>query len=494
MRSKPLSTLDPAEGALLSQVVVRLVRPEEQSRWDQLMTQHHYLQNANLVGERLCYVVEHQDRWLGLLGWSAAAYHIRARDQWIGWNSNQRRARLPLVANNARFCMLTQPGEYPNLATRALALNTARLSGDWLAVYGHPIVLVESFVDTQLFRGTAYKAAGWQALGYSSGFKRVAQDFYEVHERPKQLYVRELIKHAARKLRQRALPEALQGYEQKIALSCQVPQEQLSSLWDVLHRSVPESRKDKGLRHKQATVLTITFAYLLSGGQGGHRAVASFGRDLSPTQRAAVRCWFNRKERTYDPPTENCVYRVLKAVPVLEFQQALWAWQQLRHGGQDGSVVVLDGKALRGSQGTQLVAAVNAGSGRTLGVQAVADKSNEIPAGQTLLERLELDGTIALMDALHTQVQTAHGVVQEGGGDFVLFVKGNQAGLLKQAQLFLPEDFSPSTAPGRTGSRPDRMAGHQSRATNTRADGLSPCRPVGAPGAHSPVEPRSAGS
>jgi len=110
--------------------------------------------------------------------------------------------------------------------------------------------------------------------------------------------------------------------------------------------------------------------------------------------------------------------------------------------------VVLDGKALRGSQGTQLVGVINAQSGRTLGIQAVADKSNEIPAGQSLLDRLELDGTIALMDAMHTQVQTARAIVQEGGGDFVLFVKGNQSGLLAQAKHFLPEDFSPSTVAG----------------------------------------------
>jgi hypothetical protein len=132
----------------------------------------------------------------------------------------------------------------------------------------------------------------------------------------------------------------------------------------------------------------------------------------------------------------------------MEFQQALWLWQHARHGAQDGSVVVLDGKALRGSQGTQLVGAINAQSGRTLGIEAVRDKSNEIPAAQTLLGRLELDGAIALMDALNTQRQTARSIVQEGGGDFVLFVKGNQAGLLAQAQHFLPEDFSPSTAAG----------------------------------------------
>jgi predicted transposase YbfD/YdcC len=75
----------------------------------------------------------------------------------------------------------------------------------------------------------------------------------------------------------------------------------------------------------------------------------------------------------------------------------------------------LEGKALRGSGTTQLVGAINAASGRTLGVEPVADKSNEIPAGQRLLDRLDLDGTIGLMDALHTQVETARVIVQEDG-------------------------------------------------------------------------------
>jgi hypothetical protein len=413
-----------------------------------LVSEHHYLHSAVMVGERLCYVAEHRGEWLALLGWAAAAYRVRARDVWIGWNDNQRRGRLVLVANNARFCLLAAAGRYPNLASRVLSLNLGRLSADWQAAYGHPIVLVESFVDRQLFRATAYKAGGWQAVGLSSGFKRVAEDFYELHERPKELYVRELVKHAGRKLRSRHLPEALRAYEREIEPACLMAQEELGSFRQVMQQQVPESRRRRGLRHRQATVLTLCFAYLLSGGEGGHRAVATFGRDLTPTQRAAVGCWFNRRTRTYEPPTENAIYRVLKAVPVLAFQQAVWRWQRARHGGQDGLEVVLDGKALRGSQGTQLVGAINARSGRTLGVERVDNKSNEIPAGQTLLDRLELDGAIALMDALHTQVQTAHTIVQEAGGDFVLFVKGNQSGLLKQAQHFLPEDFSPSTAAG----------------------------------------------
>jgi len=264
----------------------------------------------------------------------------------------------------------------------------------------------------------------------------VAQDFYEAHDRPKQLFVRELRPHAARGLRGRQLPAAWGAQEQPVDRRCLLPGQELLSLWKVLHQQVPESRQAQGLRHRQATVLAITFAFLLGGGQGGHRALALFAQDLTRQQRASLRCWFNPRTRCYDVPTENCFYRVLKAVPVLAFQQALWAWQKARLGAADGGVVVLDGKALRGSGPTQLVGAVNVASGRTLGVEPVADKSHEIPAGQTLLDRLDLDGTIALMDALHTQVKTARVIVQEGGGDYVLVVKGNQGDLQKQHGLF----------------------------------------------------------
>lgn len=479
MSKKQLVLTDPAEAAVVDEIQVRLVRPEEEVEWNRLMVENHYLKSAQMVGEQLRYVAEYQGRWMALLGWSAAAYHLKGREGWIGWDDNQRRARLHLVANNARFCRLEAARPYPNLATRALGLNLQRLSSDWQEKYGHPIVVVESFVDLEWFQGTAYKATGWEALGCTAQFRRVQEDFYQAHDRPKQLFVRELVKHAARGLRARQLPEGWGAEEREIERRCALDREGLRSLWEVLHQELPESRDAHGLRHRQATVLAITFAFLWSGGQGGYRAAALFAQDLSPTQRADLRCWFNRRTREYDVPTEDCFYRVLKAVPILAFQQVLWQWQKARHGSADGGVVVLDGKALRGSGKTQLVGAINAASGRTLGVETVANKSNEIPAGQTLLDRLDLDGTIALMDAMHTQVETAKGIVPEGGGDFVLFVKGNQETLQKQASHFLPEDFSPSAHECRAEPRPDRMARHRGPGGHPSPDGLSARGPGG---------------
>jgi len=437
--------LDPEEQAVLAQVRVRLITPEEQARWEDLIATRHYLKNATLVGEQLRYVVtDDHGQWLALLGWSAAAYHLKGRDTWIGWSNEQRRRRLHLLANNARFLLLTEPSQLPNLASRALALCCDRLAADWQTAYGHPILVVESFVDAQLFRGTAYKAAGWHALGATAGFTRMSEDFYVAHDRPKTLYVRLLHKRAAQWLRRPQLPAALAPHERDVQPRCRQSAAELGSLWEHLHRSVPETRAAKGRRHTQATVLAMTIAWLLTGQRGGHRAIALFADHLTQAQRARLRCWRHPRTKEYEVPAENCFYRVLSAVPVRELGQALVQWQQLRHGTHDGRVIALDGKTLRGSHSTHLVGALNLGSQRWLDIERVPDKTNEIPAAQTLIDRLDLDDKIAVLDALHTQIETARAIVQQQGGNYVLCIKGNQPGLQRQAQTLLPVSFPPS--------------------------------------------------
>jgi len=367
-------------------VRVRLITPEEQPRRDELIASRHNLKNATLVGEQLRYVFsDPNDQWLALPGWNAAAYHLKGRDSWLGWSDEQRRRRLHLLAHNARFLLLTAPGPLPNLASRALTLCCARLCEDWLATYGHPVLVVESFVDAQLFRGTAHKAAGWHALGATAGLTRVSEDFYVAHDRPKTLYVRRLYKRAAQWLRRPQLPEALAPYEREVKPRCGQSAAELGSLWEHLHRSVPETRAAKGLRHKQATVLAITIAWLLTGQRGGHRAIALFAQSLTQAQRVRLRCWRNPKTREYEVPAENCIYSVPTAVPVRELGRALVQWQQCRHGAHDGPVIALDGKTLKGSHSTHLVGALNLQSQRWLDLERVPDKTNEISAAQTLL-------------------------------------------------------------------------------------------------------------
>ena len=91
---------------LLDGVQVRLLAPEERDRFDQLLVAQHYLKSAALVGEQLRYVAEYQGQWVALLAWCAGAYHLKARETWIGWSPPQKKRRRPLVVNHSRFLVL----------------------------------------------------------------------------------------------------------------------------------------------------------------------------------------------------------------------------------------------------------------------------------------------------------------------------------------------------------------------------------------------------
>lgn len=81
------------------------------------------------------------------------------------------------MAQNSRFLILPATGRWPNLASRILKLVCDRLPEDWRRHFGHPVLLAETFVDPQRFRGTCYKAAGGLALGQTKGFERCGQDY-----------------------------------------------------------------------------------------------------------------------------------------------------------------------------------------------------------------------------------------------------------------------------------------------------------------------------
>ena len=155
MKTKHCGQVTASEQEVLDGIELRLIESNEQERFDHLIEEHHYLHTAEWVGARLFYVAEYKGQWLALLAWTAAAHRLKGREAWIGWDEKQRRRRLSLVANNARFLILPD-GHYPNLASRVMGLCLKRLSADWQARYAHPIVVVESFVDGQLFRGTSY--------------------------------------------------------------------------------------------------------------------------------------------------------------------------------------------------------------------------------------------------------------------------------------------------------------------------------------------------
>ena len=160
-----------AELDALSPLRVERVGPgSPQSRLFQgLLQRYHYLGNGPGVGEKLNYLVwAGQSRPLACLSFGAAAWRCEPRDAFIGWSDEARQRHLRFLSNNTRFLILPWVGA-GQLASHLLGLITRRLSGDWQEKYGHPLHLVETFVERERFAGTDYQAAGWIALGATTG-------------------------------------------------------------------------------------------------------------------------------------------------------------------------------------------------------------------------------------------------------------------------------------------------------------------------------------
>ena len=139
-----------------------------------LVSEHHYLGYTQPVGEHLKYIAFSHDRPIACLAWGSAPWYIGVRDRFIGWPKEIRQKNLHLIANNTRFLIL--PWLYVScLASYLLALNRRCLSQDWQRLYHHPVYLVESFVDTELYSGTCYQADNWICVGETTGLGKLSK-------------------------------------------------------------------------------------------------------------------------------------------------------------------------------------------------------------------------------------------------------------------------------------------------------------------------------
>ncbi len=302
------------------------MQPEERKRFDQLMREQHYLGNARLVGEQVRYVAEYQGQWVGLVAWSAGAYGLKLREDWIGWNRSQKKRRLSLVANNSRFLIL-EDWHMPNLASRLMKLCLQRLSQDWTDLYGHGVLVAESFVDPQQFLGTCYKASGWTLLGQTQGCRRSREGFYFVHDQPKQLWVRELSPGARTVLCGRHAPEALRNVAATHAPDCWQTPEELQQM-----RLYCEGRTDwrkRKLNFPLSSLIAVSLSAMLCKVPLGQQDLAAFAAELTVDQMAALRFprdWTSQARR-YRTPSATSFYRLLIHLNARQLEAVLLEWQ-----------------------------------------------------------------------------------------------------------------------------------------------------------------------
>lgn len=410
-----------------------------------LLAKHHYLGDVRAVGEQLFYAItDALGDWLGVLVFCAASRRLRARDQWISWTEEQRRRRLPLVVNNCRFLLLPHK-TFPNLGSRSLRLVLDQLSADWQARYGHPVVLVETFVDPEQFCGTVYSANGWQELGATDGFGRVRRDFYVPHHKPKRLFARELCRKARRSLAADKLKPSLALVEARTSPRSTQSSAQIRSLVQHL-KSLPDYRKRIGIYPLWSLVATCVLAHLC-GAPRGQKDLAKFAKGLSQAQRRALGIR-PQDEGNYPAPSQPTFCRMMEHIDDEALERIfLQVQEQIRGPAPADELIVLDGKQPRHGGGHSVLTAVTVPSQHYLGSAMLDQKTNEIPVARELFKKLDLDGRKVSLDALHTQDQTARELVLEHGADYLLTVKDNQPTLranIEKLVTALPADFSPS--------------------------------------------------
>jgi len=213
---------------------------------------------------------------------------------------------------------------------------------------------------------------------------------------------------------------------------------------------IPEWRSRK-VSHSLSSLVAVTVCALMCKVCLGQRDLAAFARQLTREQMKALRFprdWSSRIHR-YTPPSESTFARMLRHLDSQALQRALLRWLDHLLGKRNpvGDQVSVDGKELLNSQGVKVASAYSVRQGRWLGSEAVAEGSNEIPAVQAVLRRVDLEGSLVTADALNTQSETARIVVQEKGGDYLFTVKANQPGVVKNVQQLyrsLSCAFSPS--------------------------------------------------
>lgn len=147
-------------------------KDEHKTLFHTLLALYHYLGFPRMAGENVKYIVfDRNDNPLACLLFGSPAWKVAPRDSFIGWNIPDRKQYLHLIANNLRFLILPWVC-VPHLASHVLGLIARRIRNDFVHKYGHPVYLLETFVERERFQGTCYKAANWQLVGQTKGRTR----------------------------------------------------------------------------------------------------------------------------------------------------------------------------------------------------------------------------------------------------------------------------------------------------------------------------------
>jgi hypothetical protein len=186
-------------------VVLEPVRSgEERLLFRELVGRYHYLGHRVPFGAHLrylAYVSKPERQIVGCLQFSSPAWRMAARERWIGWDEAARKRNLQKVVSNSRFLIVPWV-RIRNLASSILSLAAHRIRGDWRDRYATDLLLAETLVDSERFRGSCYRAANWIHLGSTTGRGRMDREHRREDLTPKAVFIYPLVKDARRQLQE----------------------------------------------------------------------------------------------------------------------------------------------------------------------------------------------------------------------------------------------------------------------------------------------------
>lgn len=447
------------------------ILPGDAGRFDAELDEHHWL-GHRMVGETMRYVaIDASGEWVALVGFASPALSCGPRDRFIGWSQEIQMRRLRFIASNQRFCILPA-GRRKNTASAVMSRALKRLSADWVESWGHPVLLVETFVDPSCHIGTCYGASSFLRLGETAGYGRRSGRYVE-HHQIKHVYVRALHRRSIEALAGTFEHPLLFPNPRSKMAQIDFNTADLTSLIERIE-TITDPRDPRGVRHDFASTLVLIACATLAGHKSlvalsewcessSQEVLARLGTRISPSTGLRV------------PPSYATIRRALMAVNADEFDLIINTWaaeqadrrslarlrsepvhSEIEDGpdeadsdsltnndsvtsrGADLVGVAVDGKAVRGAKrgdGTQvqLLAALRHDTGMVIAQANVEnDKTNEILAFAPLLEPLTLSGRVITADAMHTQKKAAKLVVGKGG-HYIFGVKANQPKLWNAA-------------------------------------------------------------
>jgi predicted transposase YbfD/YdcC len=459
-------------------LVVRPIVVGELERFNTELGAHHWL-GHRLTGRVLRYVATVEGEWVAVAGFGSAALACAAREGFLGWDRELRLRRLELITGNQRLCVLPA-GRRPNLASAVLGGCLRRLPADHLAVWGRPVLAVETFTDPSRHAGSCYAAAGFTSVGLSGGYARNRGTKIR-HGQPKVYWLRPLHRHGLTTLCAAFDSPLITDRQGRAAVDINTldidgPGGLLAALGQV-----PEHRKARGIRHELAAVLAVATAAVLSGADST-TAIAQHARTLTQPALATLGIRRNKRTHTYVAPSYQTLRRAIRSVDAHALDTAVSGWLhtqvsagRLSTGQLTALVIALDGKTVRGAKDTNgnqlhLFAALVHDEATVIAQHPVDSKTNEITGFIPLLDQIaeqhhpepdqptttstdsdtddsdsttgstggntpdptpsngKLHNVIVTADALHTQRAHAS-YLREHGGNYVLIAKGNQPAL-----------------------------------------------------------------